>query len=262
MHLVRPSIGRLWWLLLGNLLLWAQERQVSPPPSPLAPAQQKYPPEILATVGIGWGIQQGAFRGSCSEDFTAGNASSWLVGLSASAPLTATVLWGGSLMVQQSRLRSSYRERELVTLSSSTDTAVVPLQMHNRAELTTTEAVLWAYLRWRPTPWLVLSTGPTLRIPLSLSFQHTKEPAQDEVTLPTGVVASLERQTTVVESGTLPTRLGWGALSHLGVDIVLTSQWWTSLGLYFCSPLSSTLKSPATLRLLQWYATLSLGKTW
>ncbi len=249
--------------VLGSLWLSGQERQKAAPSSPLAPETRYYPSELIATVGIGWGIQQGAFRGTCSEDFTNGRSLQWLLGLSYSLPLTANWLWGASLVLLHAQLQASYRERTVLTLVSRSDTLSAPAQMRNRARLELSTLLLWGYVRWRPTPWLVLSLGPALGIPLRNRFHHEREPAQESLTLPTGEVMTFPVMTpSTVETGSLPARLSWGGFAHLGVDFVISGSWWTSLGVYAFVPTSALLQPPATLRLPSFSLTLSLGKSW
>lgn len=249
-------------MVAGTPLL-GQDRQTSPPPSPLAPELRRYPPELLVTVGLGWGIQQGTFRGSCSQDLTNGRSFGWLAGISYSAPLTATWLWGVSSLLSDTRLQASYRERELLTLVRPGETLTAPVEMRNRTELTVTTLLLWGYLRWRPTLWLVLSAGPAAGIPLGNRFHHEKEPLQQSITLPTGETFTLSGTGAFpVETGTLPTRVSWSGLVHAGSDIVVAPSWWMSFGVYFLVPISAVLQSPATLRLVHSYLTVSLGKSW
>ncbi|GBD07359.1 hypothetical protein HRbin21_01177 [bacterium HR21] len=261
---VCASIGRVCWLsVVGSLVLLGQGRQTSPPSSPLAPEVRHYPPELLVTIGIGWGFQSGTFRGSCSQDFTNGRSQSWLVGLSYSLPLTATWLWGASPLFLLTKVQASYREREQLTFARPEDTISVPVETRNRAELTLPMLVLWSYLRWRPTPWLVFSVGPAVGIPLGSRFHHEKEPIQHSVVLSTGEIFTLpETGPLRVETGRLPPRLAWSGLAHVGGDIVIARSWWLSFGLYSWVPLSAMLQPPATLRLFHSSLTLSLGKSW
>ncbi|MCS7170276.1 MAG: hypothetical protein NZ949_06590 [Candidatus Kapabacteria bacterium] len=225
--------------------------------------QKHYPPEIIATIGIGIGAQQGAFRGNCSHDFTNGRSWGWLVGISYSSPLAADWLWGTSVLLTKARVQASYRERELATFAAPTDTFRMPVDTRSRAELNLSTALLWAYLRWRPTVWLLLSAGPTLNLPLSAPFRHKKELAQESITLPTGEVVLIQIDNSpVVESAQLPTRFQWGGILHIGADLFVAREWWLSFGLYSLLHGSAALRSPSTFRLLQWYCTLSLGRTW
>jgi hypothetical protein len=263
MHPRAVSIGRLSCLLIGSALLWAQDRQVVPPPSPLAPTFEHYPPELVATVGIGWGWQQGAFRGSCSHDFTNGRSTAWLLSIGYSSPLIREWLWGISFLVTQFQLSASYREREAILLASQTDTVSVPVETRSRAQLQAATLGLWGYIRWRPTEWLVLSAGPSVQVPLSPRFRHEKELLQDQVTLPTGEQLQLTAAgSSLVEAASFSGRLHWGALLHAGIDVPIERRWWISFGLHTMVGLSPLLASPATVRLLQWYASLSVGRAW
>ncbi len=254
-------LGRLCLvLIISGFLLRAQDRRVTPPPSPLAPSLQQYPSELLLTVAYGWGLQQGGFRGSCSEEFTRGTSSGWFVGLSYSVPLVREWLWGASLYFKRFRLRASYRAQELLFLQSSSDTFTVPATMRNRGELTQSTLLLWGYVRWRPTPWLVFSAGPTVALPLSATLHHTKEFLDPTLLLPTGETLYLPDAQLTVESVRLPHRFQWGAAAHAGADVLITSDWWLNFGLHCFFHLSALLPPPATVRLWQWYLSLALGK--
>ncbi|MEN3027285.1 MAG: hypothetical protein ABDH31_06215 [Chlorobiota bacterium] len=262
LHARASLIRRFCYLVIGTVPLWAQERQVVTPPSPLAPATKKYPPEIIATVGFGWSFQQGTFRSRCSRDFSNGIGNGWLVGLAYSAPLLPEWLWGASVLINSYNLRASYREREPIPFAHHTDTLLLPVEMRNQAILQFVTLTLWGYLRWRPTQWLVASAGPAFFLPLSTHLRHDKELLQRSIRLPSGEVLLLPTTNTTVESSRPTARLAIGGLLHCGADLPLGQTWWLSFGIYALLYGSSVLGSPATLRLSQWYPTVSLGRAW
>ncbi|GEM_PF-1129205 len=259
-----PYIGRLYCLLIiGSLTLQSQDRQVTPPASPLAPAVQEYPPELLLSAGIGWGLQQGSFHSRCSQEFTYGRSTGWLVGISYSSPLLQNWLWGASTWINRLQLRASYRAREPFSIQAPSDTFLLPVETRNHAEITLTSLLLWGYLRWRPAPWLVASAGPAAIIPLSVTLRHDKALLSESLSLPTGESIYLPAtENFTVEEASIPSRLHWGGLFHIGADVVITPNWWLSAGLYGLLHFSAVLPPPSTVRLWQGYLVFSLGKTW
>lgn len=184
------------------------------------------------------------------------------MGLAYSSPLLREWLWGLSLSFNHLWLQASYRAREPLFLQSPSDSVTVPVEMRNRGKLALSSLLLWGYLRWRPTPWLVFSAGPTVALPLSTLLDHTKELLQASLLLPTGEMLYMPDTALVVETTILPRRVQWGTAVHAGTDILITYDWWLSFGFHWLWPLSTALPPPATARLWQWYLSLSLGKAY
>lgn len=221
------------WIVGSNLTI-AQESTTS---DPLTPGIRLKPNRLGIVVGPSFHMQDGSFTTQCGDRFEKGAQTGYLIGVVYKRFLTASPFaYGVRLSYQTRNISAIYNEYELIdNIPSSTpgQTLEESILFRNEAQIDFSLLTLTPYVEWSPFWNAFAHVGIMPGIVLSSHVTHTKNPAQEYITLDDGQVVRVsfgENETgepqDVIEDGAVPQlqQFQVAIVGGVGIDIPVSEK--------------------------------------